>query len=348
MTRIAIVLPNWIGDAVMATPCLRALRRHFGPDARLTGFGPASVCALLAGHPHLDELIALPGKSRRPFERSLKTLARLRRARADIAVLLTNGLPIALLALLAGIPQRVGYDRRGRGPLLTRRLQPPRDGGRLTPIPAVDYYLRLAEALGCAPEPPALELATSAADEAAADELWRELGLGPGERPVVLNNSAGQGSAKLWPEESMAALAGRLARERGLPVLVLASPGREDAARRIVARAGGGRVVSNAHRPPTLGLAKAIIRRARLLVSTDSGPRHFAPAFGVPVVTLYGPTDPRWTDLHTPLDLGLQQAVPCGPCQKQICPEGHHRCMRELAVDRVWQAVETQLDRFAA
>ena len=345
--RIAVVLPNWIGDAVMATPCLRALRRHFGPDARLMGLGPDAVCAVLAGNRRLDDLITLPAARTYPFERSLKTLVRLRRTGADAVVLLTNDIVIAGLARLAGIAERIGYDRRGRRALLTRPLEPPRDGNRLTPVPAVDYYLALADTLGCPPESPVLELETGAADEAAADGLWAELGLDRQKATVVLNNSAGQGMAKLWTEESMAALARRLWRERGLVVLVLAAPGREDSARRIVELAESAGVVSNAAAPPSLGLAKAIVRRARLLISTDSGPRHFAPAFGVPVVTLYGPTDPRWTDLRTPLDLGLQQPVPCGPCQKTVCPLSHHRCMTELTVDRVWQAVEQQLERFS-
>ena len=109
-------------------------------------------------------------------------------------------------------------------------------------------------------------------------------------------------------------------------------PARSPACRTIPA------VVSLADEELSLGLSKACVRRSALLVSTDSGPRHFAAAFRVPVITLFGPTHIAWTRTYHPRAIHLFQPVPCGPCQKSICPEGHHRCMRELDPEKVYDA----------
>jgi len=338
---IAILLPNWIGDTVMATPALRALRRGAGRSTRMVGLGRAAVCELLAGGSQLDELWPLPAPRRFPFERSLRLAARLRGARFDCAVLLTNGLGAALAARLAGINERVGYARHGRNFLLTRALVPPRDSERLRPIPAIDYYLEIAGALGCPAETPKMELATTTADEAAAERIWNRFGERKDRPTILLNNGAATGSAKLWPAASMAELAQRMVRNLDANVLVLAGASGEAGALRIVELAAMTSVMAMSE--TGVGLAKACIRRARLMVSTDSGPRHIAVALGVPVVSLFGPTDPRWTDLHSPLDLVVREEVPCGPCQQVICPHRHHRCMTDLNVERVWDAVQQQL-----
>ena len=342
--RIAILLPNWIGDAVMATPTLRALRRGAGPDAHLAGFGRAAICELLAGGSSLDELSELSAARAFPLERSLRLAGQLRAGRFDRALLLTNGLGAAWATWVAGIGERIGYARRGRGVLLTRALGPPREGGSLRPVPAIDYYLGLASALGYPPEAGPMELATMPVDEAAAERIWEGFGERRGRPAILLNNGAASGTAKLWPAESMAELARRVTHELDFNVLVLAGPGEREAALRIVELAASAGVI--AMPAASLGATKACIRRAHLVVSTDSGPRHIAAAFGVPLVSLFGPTDPRWTDLHSSLDLMLHESVPCGPCQRRTCPYDHHRCMRDLSVERVWLAVQAQLARF--
>ena len=237
----------------------------------------------------------------------------------------------------------MGYVRYGRGPLVTHKLYPPRRGNCWLPTPAIDSYLQLAYAIGCEPESPHLELATLPADERAADELWRRHELPPGDRVVVLNSGGAYGNAKLWPSEYFAQLARRIATEQDLAVLIACGPAERAMAEQIVARADHKRVVSVADKPISIGLSKACIRRSRLLVSTDSGPRFFAVAFGVPVVSLFGPTDVNWTRTHYPLETCLQHAVPCGPCGRRTCPLGHHDCMRSLSVDRVYAAVLAQL-----
>lgn len=342
--RIAAVLPNWLGDAVMATPTLRALKRQF-PGAELVGIARPAVCELLRGGPSLDALWTLPNGSTAAFGRIRSLVRLLRNGHFDILVHFTNSFATATAAALARIPERIGYARRGRALLLTRKLEPPRDAGHLRPIPAIDYYLALAAALGCPPESPELELATSAADEAAADRLWDSFGPRARRPTIAINNSGSFGEAKLWPEASVAALARRIVEALDYNALILAGPAEAPSAGRILELAGNAAVFTTAA-APSLGLSKAAVRRSRLMVSTDSGPRHFAAAFGVPLVTLFGPTDPRWTDLHTERDRWIGLALPCQPCQKRVCPLGHHHCMRHLEVETVWRALQEQLGKF--
>jgi heptosyltransferase-2 len=236
----------------------------------------------------------------------------------------------------------LGYARHGRGPLLSVRLPPPRRAGRLVPWPMVDYYLALASAAGCPPESPRLELATLPADERLCDLAWQRLGLAG--RPVVCFNSSGAfGAAKHWPLEYSAELARRVAGELEHSVLILCGPAEREVAEEIARRAADPRVVSLAGEPLGVGLSKACVRRSRLLVTTDSGPRHFAVAFGVPVIGLYGPTPPDWGRNPTAREVDLSVALDCLGCHQRTCPLGHHRCMRELSVQRVFQAVAEEL-----
>jgi heptosyltransferase-2 len=207
----------------------------------------------------------------------------------------------------------------------------------------VDYYLNLAYLLGCLRESPRLELATLAEDEQAADLAWQRLGLSPHEPVVALNTGGAFGVAKSWPTEHFAQLAARIAVEHGLHVVTLCGPSERQLAAEIASRANHPRVLSLAEQTLSIGLTKACVRRSRLLVTTDSGPRHFAAAFDVPVVTLFGPTHQAWSETYYPRATALQIPVDCGPCQQRVCPLGHHRCMRDLKVDQVYRAVERQL-----
>ncbi len=342
--QLGIMLPNWIGDAAMATPFLRALRKQFPRPARLVGVLRPYVGEVLAGTPWLDELVFYQPKSRRPEHSLRQALGELRRRRLDAMVLLTNSLRTAGITWLGGAKRRIGYARYGRRWLLTDALDPPRAGGRLTPISAVDYYLELAYHLGCPPESQRLELATLPADEQAADQVWEKFGLTKARRVAVLNTGGAYGAAKHWPNEHAATLARRLAEEREMAVLVLCGPSERAAAIEIARLANHPRVKCMANEPLGLGLSKACVRRADLMITTDSGPRHFAAAFSTPTVSLYGPTDPQWSVNYNPNALDLHLSLACRPCMKRVCPLGHHQCMRDLTPDRVLAAVGQLLE----
>jgi heptosyltransferase-2 len=341
--NLGVFLPNWIGDVVMATPCLRALRRQVGPRARIVGIMRPGVAEVLGGTHWLDEHLFHDPRAKNADLRGWRFVRRLRQQRFDAVVLLTNSLRTGLLAALSGARHRIGYARYGRGPLLTTKLRPPQREGRPVRHPMVDYYLELAYAAGCSEEARRLELETTPADELEADSAWRQLGLCE-DGVVVLNSSGAFGAAKLWPVEYSAELARRVAAELGLHVLVLCGPSERESARQIVRLAAHPRVVSLADQPVSIGLSKACVRRSRLMVTTDSGPRHFAVAFGVPLVTLFGPTPPIWGDNPLAREVRLSVPLDCLGCHARTCPLRHHRCMRDLSVEMVYSAVARCLD----
>jgi heptosyltransferase-2 len=341
--RIVVFCPNLVGDTVMATPTFRAIRQGF-PGALLAAVIKPQLVPLLEGTSWFDEVIQFDPRSRRPEHRTMAVWSRLRRARFDLAVLLPNSIRSAVIAYLARIPRRIGYERHGRRLLLSEVLDYPRDAaGKGYPAPIVESYLKLARRLGCPVESLGLALATTAEVEAAADRAWEALGLDPGQRVICLNTGGAFGPAKRWPEEHFARLARRLAQATGTRVLVLCGPRERAMAREITRLAADPMVVSLAGLELGIGLTKACVRRSLLLVTTDSGPRHFAAAFGTPVVTLFGPTHVAWTRTYHPRAWHVLYPVPCGPCQKRVCPEGHHRCMRELSPDAVFQVARRAL-----
>jgi heptosyltransferase-2 len=339
--NLGLFLPNWVGDLVMATPALRALRRRF-PAAHIFGVLRPHLADVLAGTAFLDELVVYDPHGKDPNTSAWAAVRQLRAARLDQAILFTHSLRTALVARASGARRRIGFARNLRGWLLTDRLYPRREGWHRKPSPVLDDYLELAYTAGCPPESPRIELATTAADEAAAERAFRRLGIA---RPLVaLNCSGAFGAAKLWPSEYFGALARRVASQRPFDVLVLCGASERQLALDIVRQADHPRVVSLANEPLGLGLTKACVRRSSLLVTTDSGPRHFAAAFEVPVITLFGPTHIAWSETHYARAIHLQRQVPCGPCQRRTCPLLHHRCMRELTVDEVYAAVSKQLE----
>jgi heptosyltransferase-2 len=341
--KLAVFLPNWIGDVVMATPALRALREHF-VGAQLIGILKPYVAGVLEGAPWLDRTLHLD--SRGPWrQRWPAVAAALRQQHVDLAVLFPNTLRAALVAWLGGCRRRIGYARYGRGPFLTDRLLPRQDAhGRRAPSPILDAYNLLAERAGCSSPGRRMELFTTPRDEGAAAKVWHQAGFASCREVICLNPGAAFGSAKHWPAEHFAALARALVDRRGSGVLVLCGPGERDLARQVEALARRPRIKTLAEGPLWLGLTKACVRRANLLVTTDSGPRHFATAFGRPVVTLFGPTHIAWTETYDPRAIHLQEEVECGPCQRRVCPLDH-RCMTGLTPARVFAAVAEALAR---
>lgn len=333
--RVAVFLPNWIGDVAMATPAINALWEQ-RPRGSLVAVGRPYVRGVVDGSPWFDAFI--------PAERKgwFATARALRRHRCHAAILFPNSFRSALVARLAGIPRRVGYARYARRWLLTDALEPLRDGrGRITPAPVLDAYNALAAKLAVTPDR-RMRLFTQRIDEQAADAVWKRFDLPRYAEVVALNPGAAFGAAKHWPAEHFAALAKSLVDRRGAGVLVVCGPGERELARRIVVQSGRREVVSLADCELSLGLTKAAIRRCDLLVTTDSGPRHFAAAFGRPVVTLFGPTHIAWTETYHPGAIHLQKPVPCGPCQQRVC-HLDHRCMTTLLPGEVFDAAERLL-----
>lgn len=338
--KIAVFLPNWVGDAVMATPALRAVRETY-PTAELVGIMRPVIADVLEDCGLIDRVLVHQPRGKNPDRRGWRFLSRLRAERFETALLLPNSLRSAWMAWMSGARRRIGFDRDLRGWLLTDRVA---SKSKSIPHPVIDEYLRLARAMGCQKTSRRMTLAVSRSAAESLDRFWGKFPSGLRQRGVIAFNSGGAfGPAKNWPRESFVELARRIVDQWGKTVLIVCGPAERDDARWMVDQAHRDAVVSLADEPLSIGLSKAAIREANLLVTTDSGPRHFATAFGVPVVTLFGPTHIAWSETFAPNAVHLQIAVDCGPCQQRTCPLGHHRCMRDLSVDQVFRAVGEQL-----
>jgi len=303
--RVLVVMPTWFGDCLMATPALRALRAAF-PDAHLEALIREPLVPLLDGLPFLDGVVVHGGGAKRSGRgRSsgggrgsspLGLAKRLNRMKFDVAVLLPNSFRSAALVAMAGIKRRVGYDRDGRAMLLTDRLVPRHDGKDYVPVPAVEYYLSIAAYLAAKG------------------------------RPVALLNPGAAKAEKRWSAQSFAQLAGQLHDRLGLAVAVTGAPDE----REIVARVAGAapcRVIDLLKAGATLGQLKSVVKQSRVVVTNDTGPRHLAAALGTPVVTLFGPTLPAWTETGFAHERQLRAADPAAA-----------DAMRQITVGSVFEA----------
>lgn len=302
--RLLIVLPSWVGDVAMATPALARIRRTL-KGSFIGALARPGIDEVLSGSEFFDEThVFVPQGIMAPKHAAAKVRPR----QYDTALLLTNSFSTALITRLAGIPNRIGFDKDARGLLLTDSLDEPHDPtilSKRTPVPAVDWYWALSERLlnpqasvspkpTCLPPMPPeelLSLATTPADEAAADELLSRAGVSSAAGMAILI-PGGNNPLKRWPAERFAALAAELGTTGKLKVLINGSPAEAELCAQVASAAGAINLAALGNR---IGTLKALVRRAKILITNDTGPRYFALAFGTPCVALYGPTDVRWT-----------------------------------------------------
>jgi len=324
-----VVAPNWIGDAVMSLPVLRALARA-DPAAAITVLAKRGPAAIYRAEGTADAVRTASGLVADSMAAA--------RARFSEAWLLPNSFRSALVPWLAGIPDRIGYAGDGRTALLTRTLPPP---------PRTDHQLRdydpLLRSRGVEPDPDPPRLAVPAEAAALADTALARAGLPKDGSIALLAPGAAFAWTKRWPADRFGRLADALA-ARGLACAVVIGPGEERIAEEAL------RASTSAGALPVLGLdldpvgVAALAARARIVVANDSGPMHLAAAVGTPVVALFGPTDPGRTGPTGASSEILDRYVFCSPCYLKECPYGHE-CMREISVEMVAGAVERLLDQ---
>ena len=325
--HLIVRLPNWLGDTVMALPTLRALRAGLH-ECQITLIGPWAP--LLSDQGLSDRSVAYP-RSRR---KRLTAIRGLRGLRAETALLLPNSIESALAAWLWGARWIIGYATDGRRQLLSHPLPPP--------VPRrhqVDEYLGLLAPFGLdhADATPRWILPDDTHGER-VEALLPSSGTLPGPR-IGIHLGTAFGPSKLWPPDRLAALARELRRRDLVPVL-LGAPSDESIANAIVAEAGGELTSLVGKDAPEL--LPSLLARLDVLVGMDTGVAHLAAAVGVPVVTLFGPTDPGLT---APRGVGLSviwKPPPCAPCFLPDCPI-EHPCMRAIGVEEVLEAVEERL-----
>ncbi|MGE5243211.1 MAG: lipopolysaccharide heptosyltransferase II [Betaproteobacteria bacterium] len=315
MTRLLIVAPNWLGDAVMALPAVADVRRAW-PDAAIAVSARRSIAPLFS----MVDGVELAGASR-----------------PDVALLLPNSFRSALTAALARIPERWGYRADWRGLLLTRAIDRP------ARVHQVEYYQHLVRALDVPTGDSTPRLAVAPAACEAAARLLAVAGREAGRPLVGLAPGAAYGPAKRWPPAYFAEVARSLAADGVQPVVVGSAADAAAAGEVLSALGTAARPIDLVGRTDLPTLA-GVLAQCRVVVSNDSGAMHLAAAVGAPVVAIFGPTDERMTAPGSPSALGrrpsaiLQHPVWCRPCLLRECPLDHE-CMRGVAPSLVLSTV---------
>jgi lipopolysaccharide heptosyltransferase II len=328
--RIAVRLPNWLGDTVMAVPALAAVRAAW-PQARVLAAGP---WASLLQHQGLADVLADYPRAWRARLRAADTVCAFA---PELAILLPNSLEAALAAWYWGARRRVGFAGGGRSQLLTDAV--PMAVPRLHQI---DEYLVLVERSGAAAATREPALRPPDADSEARAEartLLQEAAVPPrpASRRIAVHLGAAYGSAKLWPLERVAELC-RLVVAEGATAILLGAVADAAAAATITASAPALSLVGR-DRP---ALLPALLAEIDVLVAGDTGVAHLAAALGTPVVTLFGPTDPR---LSAPRGrvVVVTHPVPCAPCFYRSCPI-EHPCLRGVEPGDVYKRAMALLE----
>lgn len=329
-SRILVRATNWVGDAVMSLPALRAIRDRF-PDAEISVLARPAVADLYARESWCTHIIPYTaGRGARDWAGKWRTATELRERRFDCAILLQNAFEAALLVWLARIPIRIGYDRDARGLLLTHAVPVPKPGE--TPNHQRYYYLELlrrAGVINALANVTAIRLEGIAEASRAGRPLLRgcSVGVSPG---------AAYGTAKRWLPERFAGSAVRLARELGGGgVAVFGSPDERSLCEQVAdAIRGAGVIAINFAGDTTLRQFIEMAAACRVFLTNDSGAMHIASALGVPTVTVFGATDHIATGPTGELARIVREPVECAPCLLRECPIDH-RCMTAVSVDRV-------------
>jgi len=325
MSRLCVRATNWLGDAVMSLPAIRAIRQVF-PHAHLAVLARPWVADLYVRETSIDRVIPYTAPRR-------ELAARLRQERFDGAILLQNAFDAALLAWLARIPERIGYNRDGRGLLLTRAIPVPEPGD----IPRHErfYYLELLRRAGMIERFPRCDAIRLDGLENARESGSQHLAaLGITVPAVGISPGAAYGNAKRWLPERFAETALTL-RPATPAALIFGSAAERELCEQVAAplRAAGVEA-RNLAGQTTLREFIDLAAACRLFLTNDSGAMHIASASGVPTVAIFGATDDTATGPTGPLARVIREHAECSPCLLRDCPIDH-RCMTRVTADRV-------------
>ncbi len=333
MKRILVVNVNWVGDVLFSTPFLEALRNAF-PESTIASLVVPSCREVLEGNPHLNEILVYDEKGchRSPWGK-LELVRMLKSKRFDSVYLLHRSFTRRLLAVLAGIPERIGYAIKWKGFLLTQKIPPPPSD-----LHKVEFFLGLLpEAMRYGNRNYTLKV--SREEEQTVDRLLESKGVNRND-PYVVLCPFGNWNQKRWPPERFAALGDALA-DRKQKRIVIAGAAKD--------RFLGERIAAVMKIKPVLLCGEmslrqlaALLKRATLVVSNDTGPMHVAQSQGTKVVALFGPTHPSLTGPSgdSPKII-LRKDVGCNddpPCYYVDCPD--NICMKAIQVEEVLDAVE--------
>jgi len=333
--RILLRATNWVGDAVMSMPAFEAVRKNF-PESHIAVLARPWVAPLYESHPAANAVIHYKrgqGYWKDSVE-FLRVIQRVRALRFDMAVLFQNAFEAALIARLAGIRIRVGYNTDARGFLLSHSIA---RGTEVLKLHQVEYYLTILRALGWKAPTRDPALRTGPDSVTRARSLLFSKGIGDRDVLLGLSPGAAYGPAKRWPVERFAAIGDRAIKEWGARVVVIGTEKEKELGETLVSAVSPGAV--NLCGMTGLGDALALIARCRLFVSNDSGLMHVAAALNVPTVAVFGSTDSVATGPRGKHARIVKKDMECSPCLKPECPMGY-RCLLAVQPEEVWKEME--------
>lgn len=331
--KILVRATNWIGDAVMTTPALMALR-HGCPDAEIVLLANPLVAPLFKNHPAVDRVLIYARKGEHKGLRGFCHMVRdLRREHFDAALLLQNAIEAALLVFAARIPCRVGYPTDARRLLLS---DPVALSHADKTLHHTEYYLTLLHRLGFEAHNAGLHLHVTPDER---DWAYSEL---KSDNVIAVNPGAAYGSAKRWLPERFAAVADILAQRYRATILLTGGPGEREIGEDIAAFMKCDCV--NMIGRTTVREMMALLAGSRLLITNDSGPMHVAAALGVPIVAVFGSTDHTTTSPASEKVRIVRKEVECAPCLLRQCPTDH-RCMKLITQNEVASAAIELLEK---
>jgi lipopolysaccharide heptosyltransferase I len=367
--RILLIKLSAVGDVVHTIAVLNKLRRRY-PTARIDWLITPAIAALIEHHPAITNVVKferdewLEPWRWSAFAGTARLAARLRSTRYDLVVDLHGQFRTAVFAVATGAPVRIGFDRprgalweaSGRTlPAEARKhaWQGAREGSWLAythriPLPsldvhAVDRYLSIGPMLGLDAEAPDFSFPIPASDASRIDALLQRHGISGGANLLAIAPGT-IWETKHWRSAGFAEVA-RACRQKGFAVVLIGSPRERAMCDEVSALAPG---AVNLAGETTLSELAALIRRATVCLTNDSGPMHLAVALERPVVSIFGPTDPVWVGPYRRSDAVVQAGLSCAPCylrRLSRCPHDH-ACMREVSAQTVVERIETVLRRW--
>ncbi len=339
MKNILVIMLRYIGDVLLATPVVRALRDHF-PNAHIAMAVNKGTEDVVKRNPDLNDVMGVP---KHGVGASLRFLREVRSRRFDCVLDLTDGDRAAILTRSTGAPVRVGFNEEHywRGLLYTSVVK-----GEFLGVHRVERNLEAVRALGIEPKSRRLVLEVSSEDEAAANRVLKQSdggGTDGTEGPLIMLQPGARYWFKAWPAERFALLSDRLVRELGCRVLVGGDAAEREIASTIQAACAS--PVTNLAGQTDLLTYAAILKQCALFIGNDNGPLHMAVAVGTPVVGLFGPSNPaEWGPLGGQAVV-LYKGLDCRPCFHPTCYRGAESCMNLISVDEVFAAAEQMLQR---
>ncbi len=335
--RILVRSTNWVGDTVLITPAIHALRCAY-PRAQIAVLAVRAVADLLTYHPDVDEILVYERTGRHQGYRGMLVMAgELNREKFTHAFVMPNSFSSALMIRLAAIPHRIGYGIRGREWLLTDSRPLPRE---ILGHHQIYYYLgilRSGERAYAVPEPRIV--VTEEESGWAAERLQRD-GIRPEDRPCGLVPGATYGTAKQWPPDRFIEIGKRLVAV-GKQVVLFGNEKERELTFEVSQAIGEGCLDMGGR--TNMRQFMALLSRCGVVICNDSGAMHVAAALGCRIVVPIGSTDPYTTRPWGQGHVLIRHAMPCSPCLERHCPLGHHLCMERIRVEEVWAGVRRAL-----